>query len=109
MLVGSYPTEDCSHGWAAMVWTTASLVESITETVSLFVFATNTAFPLTSSAVGCRSTLIDFTAAVGLAVLMTLTVPVVEVPRKVLAGTLVPYELIVGSPPFARRPPSLLT
>ena len=53
----------------------------MTETVSLLVLATNNALPLTYSAVGCRPTSIEPTVADGFAVSMTLTVPVVEVPR----------------------------
>ena len=64
-----------------MVWTTLLLPVLITETVSLLVLATNSAFPLTYSAVGCRPTAIDSTAAQGVEVSMTLTVPVVEVPK----------------------------
>jgi len=49
------------------------------------------------------------TAAVGSAGSMTLTVPVVEAPVWPFAGTWVPYEFMVVSPGWARRPPSLLT
>ena len=62
----------------------------MTETVSLFVLATNSASPLRYIAVGCRPTAIDPTGADGSAVSMTLTVPVVDVPRYVSAGTWVP-------------------
>ena len=59
----------------------------MTETVSLLVLATNNAWPLTYSAVGCSWTGIDLTGADGSAGLMTLTSPVVEVPRYPVAGT----------------------
>ena len=63
----------------------------MTETVSLLVLATNSASPFGEYiAVGCRPTAIDPTAADGSAVSMTLTVPVVDVPRYALAGTAVP-------------------
>ncbi len=62
----------------------------MTETVSLFVLATNNAWPLTYIAVGCSWTGTDPTGADGSAVSMTLTSPVVEVPRYPLAGTAVP-------------------
>jgi hypothetical protein len=90
MLVGSYPTFDDGHGLASIVCTTWFLVVSMTETVSLFVLATNNALFLTYIAVGCRPTAMDPTAADGFAVSITLTVPVVEVPRYPLAGTWVP-------------------
>src|SRR5215467_10647575 len=109
MLSGAYPTEDDGHGLVSIVWTTWSIVVSTTETVSLFVLATNNALPLTCIAVGCRPTAIDPTAADGFAVSMTLTSPVVDVPRYPLAGTAVPYESMVVSPGWARRPPSSLT
>ena len=53
---GSYPTVDSGHGWVSIVCTTLSLVVSMTETVSLFVLATNSALPSAYSAVGCRPT-----------------------------------------------------
>jgi hypothetical protein len=62
----------------------------MTETVSLFVLATNNALPLWYIAVGCRPTGIEPTGADGFAVSITLTAPVVEVPRYPLAGTWVP-------------------
>ena len=64
-----------------MVWTTASLPVSMTETVSLLVLATNSALPALYSAVGCRPTSIDWTRRTEAAVSMTLTVPVVVVSR----------------------------
>jgi hypothetical protein len=109
MLVGWYPTFEDGQGLVSIVCTTLSVVVSITETVSSKLFATNSALFLTYIAVGCRPTAIEPTAAVGFAVSMTLTVPVVDVPRYPLAGTAVPYESIVVSPAWARRPPSLLT
>ena len=81
MLVGAYPTVDDGHGLVSIVCTTTSLVVSMTETVSSFVLATNSALPLAYIAVGCRPTGIDPTAADGFAGSMTLTVPVVDVPR----------------------------
>ena len=82
---------DDGHGLVSIVWTTLSFLVSITDTVSLFVLATNST-PLAGEyiAVGCRPTAIDPTAAVGSAVLMTLTAPVVDVPRYPSAGTAVP-------------------
>ena len=62
----------------------------MTETVSLFVFVTNSAPVLAYRAVGCRPTLMVAGAADGFAVSMTLTVPVVVAPVKSLAGTWVP-------------------
>ena len=62
----------------------------MTETVSLLVLATNSALPLWYIAVGCRPTGMDPTAADGFEVSMTLTAPVVDVPRYPLAGTWVP-------------------
>ena len=53
----------------------------MTETVSLLVLATNSALPLAYIAVGCRPTAIEPTGGRRVAVSMTLTVPVVEVPR----------------------------
>ncbi len=90
MLSGSYPTADVGHGLVSIVCTTWSVVVSMTETVSLFVLATNNALPWTYIAVGCRPTATDPTGADGSAVSMTLTVPVVDVPRYGLAGTWVP-------------------
>ncbi len=84
------------------------LVET-TETVELLVFVTNSAPLATCSEVGCRPTSIEPTAAVGRVVSITLMVPVVDVPRNVSATTSVPYEVIVVSPAFARRPPSFDT
>src|SRR5215470_19716513 len=101
MLFGWYPTFDDGHGRVSIVCTTSFLVVSITETVSSLVLATNSALPLRYIAVGCRPTAIDPTAAVGFAVSMTLTVPVVDVPRYPSAGTAVPYESIVVSPAWA--------
>ena len=46
-----------------MVWTTASLRVSMTDTVSLLVLATKRALPAAYSAVGCSPTSIDLTAA----------------------------------------------
>src|SRR5215475_5073379 len=109
MLVGSYPTSDDGHGLVSIVWTTLPLVVSTTESVSSFVLATNSALFLAYSAVGCRPTAIDPTAAVGFAGSMTLTAPVVDVPRYGSAGTWVPYEPMVVSPAPASRPPSSLT
>jgi hypothetical protein len=43
MLVGAYPASDDGHGLASIVCTTTSLRGSITEMVSLFVLATNSA------------------------------------------------------------------
>jgi hypothetical protein len=65
------------------------------------VLATKSALPLTYIAVGCRPTGTDPTVADGLDVSMTLTVPVVDVPRWPSAGTLVPYESMVLSPTWA--------
>src|SRR5919204_4538359 len=81
MLSGAYPTVDDGHGLLSIVCTTLSLVVSITETLSLFVLATNNALFLTYIAVGCRPTAMEPTAADGFAVSMTLTAPVVDVPR----------------------------
>src|SRR5215472_11157060 len=106
---GWYPTEDSGHGLVSIVCTTRSFVVSMAETVSLFVFATNSALFLTYIAVGCRPTAMDPTGADGFVVSMTLTVPVVDVPRYPSAGTWVPYEVIVVSPGWAWRPPSSLT
>src|SRR5215467_8627605 len=105
MLSGSYPTFASGHGWVAMVCSTASVAESITDTVSLLVLATNTVPFLAYSAVGWRPTSMLLTAAAGFAVSMTLTVPVVLAPVTGLAGTWVPYEFSVVSPVFAVRPP----
>ena len=74
----------------SIVCTTWLVVVSMTETVSLFVLATNNALPSLYIAVGCSPTGIDPTAADGFAVSMTLTVPVVDVPRYPSAGTAVP-------------------
>src|SRR5262245_36546378 len=109
MLVGAYPMFDDGHGLVSIVCTTWSFVVSITEMVSAKALARNSALFLTYIAVGCRPTAMDPTAADGFAVSMTLTVPVVDVPRYVLAGTRVPYESMVVSPAWAWRPPSLLT
>jgi hypothetical protein len=87
---GSYPTFDEGHGLVSIVCTTSSVVVSMTETVSLFVLATNNVMPLLYIAVGCRPTAMDPTVAPGFAGSMTLTVPVVDVPRYPLAGTWVP-------------------
>ncbi len=87
---GSYPTVDDGHGLVSIVCTTWFVVVSMTETVSLFVLATNSALPSAYIAVGCRPTAIDPTGADGFAGSMTLTVPVVDVPRYPLAGTAVP-------------------
>ena len=81
---------DDGHGLVSIVCTTWPLVVSMTETVSLFVLATNNALSLTYIAVGCSPTAMDPTAADGFAVSMTLTVPVVDVPRYPSAGTWVP-------------------
>jgi hypothetical protein len=78
---GSYPTLDDGHGLVSIVCTTLSLAVSMTETVSLFVLATNNALSLTYIAVGCRPTAMEPTAADGFAVSITLTAPVVDVPR----------------------------
>src|ERR1700754_2139218 len=103
MLVGAYPTSDEGHGLVSIVCTTLSLLVSITDTVSLFVLATNSVLPAgpfffpaprgfswTYIAVGCRPTSTDPTGADGFAVSITLTVPVVDVPRYPSAGTWVP-------------------
>src|SRR5262245_23266336 len=92
-----------------MVWTTVSLVVSITDTSLVAVLVTNTAPFLAYTAVGCSPTLMLAGAALGFARSMTDTVPVVAAPVFGSAGTWVPYELIVVSPMFAGRPPSLLT
>src|SRR5262249_18769388 len=92
-----------------MVWTTLPLWVSMTDTSLVAVLVTNTAPFLAYTAVGCRPTSMLLGAAVGFARSMTLTVPVVVAPVFGLAGTSVPYELIVVSPGLARRPPSLLT
>jgi hypothetical protein len=90
MLVGSYPTFDDGQGRVSIVCTTWSFVVSMTETVSSNVLATNSALPSRSIAVGCSPTAMDPTAAAGFAVSITLTAPVVGVPRYPLAGTAVP-------------------
>jgi len=74
MLFGWYPTFADGHGLVSIVCTTSFLVVSITETVSSFVLATNSALPLRYIAVGCSPTAIDPTAADGFAVSMVLTV-----------------------------------
>src|SRR5262245_2000225 len=109
MLVGAYPMVDDGQGLLSIISTAWSFVVSITEMVSAKALATNNALLLTYIAVGCRPTAMDPTAAEGFAVSMTLTVPVVDVPRYVLAGTGVPYESMVVSPAWAGCPPSLLT
>ena len=73
-----------------MVWTTWSLVVSTTETVSSLVLATYSTAPLAYIAVGCRPTLIVPTSLPAAAGSMTLSVPLVEVPRVGSAGTAVP-------------------
>ena len=73
-----------------MVCTTLSLAVSTTETLSSKVLVTNRAPSATCSAVGCRPTGIEATAASGAAVSMTLRVPVVEEAVTGLAGTSVP-------------------
>ena len=78
---GWYPTVDSGHGLVSIVCTTWFLPVSMTETVSLLVLATNSVLPLAYIAVGCRPTAIDPTGADGLAGSMTLTAPVVDVPR----------------------------
>lgn len=88
--VGWYPTAEDAQGLVEMVCTTLSLRVSITETVSEFVLATNSAPARTCSAVGCNPTSMEPTAASGRAGSMTLTVPVVDVPRYGSAGTWVP-------------------
>src|SRR6476661_6738453 len=92
-----------------MVWTTLSLVVSMTDTLLVAVFVTNRAPFLAYSAVGCRPTSMLLAAADGFARSITLTVPVVVAAVTWEATTWVPYELIVGSPGSAGRPPSLLT
>src|SRR5215469_7037432 len=101
MLVGWYPTLDSGHGLVSIVCTTWSILVSMTETVSLFVLATNNALPLAYMAVGCRPTAIDPTAADASAVSMTLTSPVVDVPR-VLDRTGVGVERHDGVLPVER-------
>ena len=87
---GWYPTEDSGHGLVSIVCSTWFVVVLMTETVSLLVLATNSALPTACIAVGCRPTAIDPTGADGFAGSMTLTAPVVDVPRYPLAGTAVP-------------------
>ena len=86
---GSYPTEACGHGWVAIVWTTLSREVSMTETLLLFVLATNRVLSLAYNAVGCRPTSMLFAAAAGFARSMTLTVPDRVAPVNGLAGTCV--------------------
>jgi hypothetical protein len=73
-----------------MVWTTLSLAVLMTDTLLSAVLVTNTAPFLAYTAVGCRPTSMDPTAADGFTTSMTLTVPVVEAPVSGLAGTWVP-------------------
>src|SRR4051794_14590510 len=97
MLVGWYPISDDGHGLVSIVCTTLSVLVLMTETVSSFVFATNSAPAFFFAAVGrkyiavgCSPTLMVPTAGDGCVVSMTLTVPVVDVPRYELAGTWMP-------------------
>jgi hypothetical protein len=87
---GAYPTEAFGQGWVAMVWTTLFEEVSMTDTSSLPVSVTKREPSAAWSAVGWSPTSMLCTAAVGSAVSMTLTVPVVVAPVKWSAGTWVP-------------------